>query len=96
MTKSDYETARDEKAEKADAMEVATQIGETRDMALFKAGFDQGARYILESAEVKAMVEAVRTKCMCWPTDDSRHSRNPCDACKTLTAFSRLQSEVGK
>ena len=33
--------------------------------------------------------EALASKCMCWPLDDVRHTRNPCHACRAIEEFDK-------
>lgn len=38
-------------------------------------------------SQCDALADCLRTKCMCWPKDDSRASRNPCEVCRVITEY---------
>lgn len=52
---------------------------------LYSLGFSEACALLIP--EIEKLREALRTKCMCYPSDDPRSGRNPCHACRIIQSW---------
>ena len=55
------------------------------DKFIFDMGFNSAVNLLIP--EIEKLREALRTKCMCYPSDDPRSGRNPCHVCRTIQSL---------
>lgn len=55
-------------------------------------GYKEGAKQMFAELEplLLELVDTLEDKCMCWPDDDKRKSRNPCHVCILIAKYKEL------